>query len=94
MISSAKKRKCECTITEDDFDIPEFCPILGTKLGGVWQPRGSDPAFIPSLDRIDSSIGYVPGNVRVISLLANMMKSKATKDQLLMFAESVIKGLV
>lgn len=94
MISSARKRGLEIDISKGDIVVPEYCPILGTKLAEVWQPRGSDPATIPSLDRIDSSVGYVKGNVRVISLLANMMKSSATRDQLLKFADSIIKGIV
>lgn len=36
----------------------------------------------PSLDRIDSSKGYVKGNVRVISARANMLKNNATVEEL------------
>lgn len=44
---------------------------------------------LASLDRIDSADGYVKGNVQVVSYLANMMKSSATKTELLLFAEGV-----
>lgn len=37
----------------------------------------------PSLDRWDSSKGYVPGNVFVISYRANTLKNSATLDEAL-----------
>ena len=36
----------------------------------------------PSLDRIVSSLGYVKGNIRVISYKANRVKSNATLEEL------------
>jgi hypothetical protein len=35
----------------------------------------------PSLDRIDSSLGYVPGNVRMICLILNLAKSSMSDDE-------------
>lgn len=74
----AKARGLECTITSSDFDIPEVCPILGI-------PLVSTPtihAGSPSLDRVDNSLGYIPGNVRVISLRANAIKNSATYEEI------------
>ena len=42
-----------------------------------------------SLDRIDSSKGYIPGNVWVISRRANAIKSDATLEEL----ELLVKNL-
>jgi hypothetical protein len=80
---SARDRGLEMTITRDDVKIPEFCPLLGIRL-----VRGakSNRDFSPSLDRIDSSKGYVPGNVWVVSYRANRIKNNATPDELLMLA--------
>lgn len=85
----ARKGGFECTITTDDIVIPETCPILGTPLIHHSGSPGGKPNS-PSLDRIDNELGYVPGNVRVISHLANMMKSCANEEQLVRFAEWVI----
>ena len=76
---SAKKRGLENTITPDDIDIPETCPVLGIKL----RPGGSGfKDDLASVDRIDSSLGYVPGNIRVISWRANRLKSDNTIETL------------
>lgn len=65
--------------------IPAFCPVLGLPLyrntGGAAQGPNS-----PSLDRIDASLGYVRGNVAVISAKANAIKSNATPEELLRVA--------
>jgi hypothetical protein len=68
---SAKERNLEFTITPKDFTIPEICPILHIPLY-----FGEDTASgnSPSLDRIDNSKGYIPGNVAVISNRANRNK--------------------
>lgn len=85
----ARKSGLECTIRTDDIKIPETCPILGMPLiHHVGSPGGKPNS--PALDRIDNELGYVPGNVRVISHLANMMKSCANEEQLVRFAEWVI----
>lgn len=67
-----------CTITIDDIVIPEFCPLLGLRI-----VTGSGlSAASPSLDKITPSLGYVPGNVWVISWRANMLKNDATLQEL------------
>jgi hypothetical protein len=42
---------------------------------------GPRPAS-PSLDRIDNALGYVKGNVRIISFRANALRSNATLEEL------------
>jgi hypothetical protein len=84
----AKARGIECTIGHDDFEIPEYCPVLGIPLVLNSGRLGPDSA---SLDRIDLNCGYVPGNVQVISNRANAMKSDASPDELLQFAEWALK---
>lgn len=90
--SRAKKRNILFCLSKEDIIVPTHCPILGIELkthtdgiGG-----GKDNSF--SLDRIDPSKGYIPGNVWVISRLANNMKSTATPEQLKMFAQWINKN--
>ena len=79
--SNSKKRGQEHTITETDLHIPECCPLLGIKLDSSLPLRAHG---LPSLDRIDNSKGYVPGNVWIISFYANRLKSDATLEQMKM----------
>lgn len=95
LYSTAKKRAKqlhrEFTITLDDLPIiPEYCPLLGVKLDSWITPEGHRP----SLDRIDSRKGYVPGNVQIISHRANVLKNNATADELLCLAINMIQGEV
>jgi hypothetical protein len=63
------------------------CPYFGWALTFNEGAKAKDLA---SIDRIDSSKGYTLDNVRVISYLANLMKSSATEDELLQFANGVM----
>lgn len=77
----AKALDIPCTITIDDFSIPEFCPVFPwLKLEFSIGP--SRPDNCPSLDRVIPELGYVPGNVRVISMKANRIKSNASPAEI------------
>lgn len=92
MVAQAKWRARKAGLPFDlrweDLVVPKFCPYLGAPIS---VGDGSPGPWSPSLDRIDPTGGYVLGNVRVISRKANIMKNDATPDQLLVFAESVIR---
>jgi hypothetical protein len=66
------------SIEVSDIQIPETCPVLGIPLsvGDGKKHHGS-----PSLDRFIPELGYVPGNVRVISDRANTLKSDGTINE-------------
>lgn len=83
--SRAKLKGMEHTITPDDLPIPIQCPYLGIPLTGV----GSGD-YAPSVDRVDNTRGYVPGNVEVVSRLANKMKSSASPAELRRFAQHIL----
>jgi hypothetical protein len=83
--SRAKEKHLEFNIDASDIMIPNVCPILHIELHNKkGSPGGCQNS--PALDRIDNSKGYIKGNVRVISHLANMMKSSASEEQLINFA--------
>ena len=87
--ATAKKKNLEFNIGLEDIILPEFCKYLGTKLtniqgqGAVWSNY--------SIDRIDSTKGYIKGNVEIISRKANSMKNMATEEELVVFAKNVLK---
>ena len=74
----AKRKDIPFDITPDDIRIPELCPVLGIPLsiGDGKLHEGS-----PTLDRFIPELGYVKGNINVISSLANTIKSNATWEQ-------------
>ena len=86
--SRAKKNGLPFNIDVTDIVIPEFCPILGIKL--VRSTTGWMPDT-PSLDKVLPHLGYVKGNVQVISGKANLMKNNATPGELQAFANWVIQ---
>lgn len=75
----AKKRGLKFSVKFDDIVWPEFCPVFGERLRR--EPKGPND-WSPSLDRIDSTKGYEPGNVIVVSMRANRIKSDATVAEL------------
>ncbi len=89
LYQSAKQRskdgKYLFTITLEDVpEIPLKCPVLNIdmKIG---------TRYCATIDRIDSSKGYEPGNIQIISRKANSMKSDATREELLLFSKYWIK---
>ena len=87
--SSAKDRGLEFTIVAEDLTWPDKCPYLDVELDYGGQ-GGDKHDATASLDRIDSSKGYVPGNVQIISNLANRMKNDASSEDLVKFAKNVL----
>lgn len=56
-----------------------MCPVLKV-------PMVKGTRYAPSLDRIDPSLGYVPGNIVVMSRRANEIKSDASGEEVLKVA--------
>jgi len=46
--------------------------------------------YSPSIDRMNPKLGYVKGNVRVISQLANGMKQHATLEEVEQFCKTIV----
>jgi len=86
--SRARSLGVEFNLEYEDVFIPTHCPILGTEfvLG-----EANYYEYSPSMDRMDPTKGYIKGNVKIISLRANRMKSNATKEELIAFSHNIIK---
>jgi hypothetical protein len=70
-------------------EYPKVCPVFRIELD--WGMNGHQPNS-PSLDRIDSTKGYIKGNVMLMSHQANSMKSNATPEELNQFSRYHLFG--
>ena len=89
--NSAKKRarqkKVPFSISLEDVVIPDVCPLLGVPFKyGVGKGHATPQSA--SLDKIIPALGYVKGNVWVVSKKANMMKSNSTLDEFELVAKN------
>lgn len=87
--SNARIKGLDFNLDLDDINIPTHCPLLNVPL--TTKQGSGKQWYNASIDRIDSAKGYVKGNVQIISLLANSMKHKATKEELIIFATNILK---
>lgn len=87
----AKQKGLEFNITEDYLKSiwSDTCPVLGIPLYSAVYESGKSRSESeakphdnsPTIDRIDSSKGYVIGNICVMSYRANMIKNCGTIDE-------------
>ena len=81
----AKVRRIPLSLEFEDIVWPTHCPVLGIELdysNGSISDKGESHDARPSFDRRDNTIGYVLGNVDVMSYKANAMKRNATLEEL------------
>lgn len=97
-LSRTRKRKHEVNITveylKQIWDEQEGkCPLTGWDMRlaetSAWDGVLATPNSA-SLDRIDSSKGYIVGNVRWICAMANYAKSVWTDEAVIEFAQAVV----
>jgi len=91
----ANKKKLEFSIKHEDVFIPKYCPILGIKIDKFLEDTSQSHesrTSSPSLDRVDSSKGYIKGNVAVISYRANILKGQGTAQQHRLIASWIRKN--
>lgn len=83
MIYAAKARaklsNVPFNLSVDDITMPDTCPVLGIPL---IMSEGHQTDNSPTLDRLVPSLGYVKGNVLVVSAKANRIKNDATLVEL------------
>ena len=66
---------------------PDKCPLLGIDLN--YTGTGKATGYSASIDRVDSSKGYIKGNVRIVSRRANIIKLDATSTELRLIADNL-----
>lgn len=84
----AKLEGLPFTITIDDIVIPSVCPVLGIPI--ITGRPANDP-HLPSLDKFDPALGYVPSNITVMSLRANSIKKNASVEEISKLLEWMVK---
>ena len=96
---SEVKYRCNKNNIPFDLDIEylnsifvKTCPVFNFQLS--WDTQNKKILkYSPSLDRINPDLGYVKGNVRWLSNLANSMKNNATEEELKKFANWINNGI-
>jgi len=71
----AKEKGLDFTINIEDIYVPEVCPVFLV-------PFEENTPHSASLDRIDSSKGYIKGNVFVVSTRVNVLKNNITLQEM------------
>ncbi len=87
----AKRRSARCgiefSLNPEDIVVPTVCPLLGIKI----DPFHEKQDYHPSLDRINSKVGYTKLNTLVVSFRANRLKGDATSEELMLLASNLKK---
>ena len=85
--SRCKRDNVSFDLTEKDFvNLPTHCPVFNIPLErNLGKRKWSRYAL--SVDKIQPALGYISGNIQILSRLANNMKSEATPEELLKFAD-------
>ena len=75
------------------INIPMMCPLLEEPIAWTREQRGGkqNHPFSPSIDRIRNELGYVRGNVWIISRKANTMKNSGNAEDLAKIARNLFK---
>jgi len=92
----AKYRNQEVNITLDDLleqwvKQDGICPYTGVKLIHPIRIKNEGLIYMASLDRINSHIGYMKGNIQFISAAANLAKNNMTHEQMIVFCKLIMK---
>lgn len=84
----AKQKNLSFDLSLEDIQGVLVCPVFGFELKRSIGKATKDSL---SVDRIYPEKGYVKDNIQIMSNKANTMKQDATPEELLMFADWIIK---
>lgn len=90
----ARKKDIQCNI-----DLQYLHELWNTQKGlcalsGIPMTYYFDSGRVPtnvSVDRIDSNLGYIKGNLQLVCMAVNQMKSDLTIEQLKYFCKSILE---
>ena len=85
--ANSKKKKLPIDIDPEymkSLEFPDICPVLGIPILYDAEARSENS---PSLDKFDPKLGYVKGNVQIISWKANRLKSDGSPQDWMKIAE-------
>lgn len=82
--SKARKRELRKALSVEYYKslIVTHCPLLGIELTYEKYEGVNTPQNYATLDKIDPTKGYVPGNVQILSYRANTLKNSATVEEM------------
>lgn len=99
-LKCAKQRGLECDLTletlKEMWDAQRgICPFTGWLLKLPYGASRRDKLHpdSASLDRIDSTKGYLKSNVRFVSVMANYARNRFTDQDVVNFAKAVVGSL-
>lgn len=73
-----------CALSGMPLDIAEAPSHANRRPSGPWKI---------SIDRLDNSLGYVKGNVRLVTQMANLCRNVYSDDDVRTFAKAVVANL-
>ena len=80
---NARRKKVPFDLTPEfvaSLEVPKYCPVLGIKIisQAIGEERNDNT---PSLDKFYPKLGYVEGNVQIISWKANALKRDGSPEE-------------
>lgn len=95
-VQRAKDSGLSCEITADDMremyaDQRGCCALTGLPFSLVPSDTGKARPFAPSLDRLDNSLGYIKGNVRLVCCMANFARNVYTDEEFYKMCLAAVK---
>ena len=73
-----------CALSGMPLDIADYPSHACRRPSGPWKI---------SIDRLDNSLGYVKGNVRLVTQMANLCRNVYSDDDVRTFAKAVVANL-
>ena len=86
----ATKRNIPFNLDIEDIVVPKKCPVFNIPLK---RGKGAMSNNSPSIDKIIPELGYIKGNVWIISMKANRVKTDLTKNELKTFANIILNKI-